>query len=134
MDCESVRLWREKFKLNLSSSWKADVEKTITDIDLWKSILAGWFYWKDGKKVTKHPGIKGLLTEYERQKFDRQLQAGNQRDNEASALSARSGEGISSGRSGVLSSVPSEAERLYFRVGDVVRRGYAEMPHMRGKG
>src|SRR5215831_13683898 len=66
-DCESVKLWRDTFKLNLSASWKRDVEVTVKDLNLWKSILDNWF-WIDakGKKRTKHPGIKGLLDEYDR--------------------------------------------------------------------
>lgn len=114
-DCEAVTLWRKKFSLNLSRSWKADVEKTVTDLDLWKEILDGWFYFKDGKKFTKHPGIKGLLTEYERRVQN--IHA----DNEAKAISARSGERLSAGSDRYMPKVSSEAERLYFRVGDVVR-------------
>jgi|ERR1041384_3587176 hypothetical protein len=67
MDCQAVKLWRDRFKLNLSNSWKRDVEVTVTDLKLWKWILDNW-YWIDdaGKRHSKHPGIKGLLTEYER--------------------------------------------------------------------
>lgn len=120
-DCEAVTLWRKRFRLNLSSSWKADVEKTVQDLDLWREILDGWFYFDaKGKKQTRHPGIKGLLTEYERQKLNQQLQSVSA-NNEASALSTRSGEGLSEGCYRYLSKVPSEAERQYFRVGDVVR-------------
>ena len=115
-DSEPVKLWREKFKLNLSASWKADVEKTITDLDLWKSLLDSWWYIdSQGKKRTKHPGIKNLLTEYERR-----LQ-NIQSDHKAGTLPARCRAGLSEGRDSFLSKVPSEAERLYFRVGDVVR-------------
>ncbi|HEX5704915.1 MAG TPA: hypothetical protein VFX97_17085 [Pyrinomonadaceae bacterium] len=119
-DCEPVRLWRERFKLNLSASWKADVEKTVTDLDLWKEILDGWFYVEHGKKKTKHPGIKNLLNEYERQKCNQQLQEVSA-NNAANSLSTRSGEGIPQGSGCYLPKVSSEAERLYFRVGDVVR-------------
>jgi hypothetical protein len=70
-DSEPVRLWRNQFKLNLSVSWKADVDKTVTDIDLWKSILEGWGYWHKGKWKKKSPAIKSLLDEYERIQFDR---------------------------------------------------------------
>jgi len=70
-ESEAVKLWRDKFKLNLSSSWKRDVEITVTDLDLWQKILDGWRYRDDrGHWHTRHPGIKGLLDEYERLKAD----------------------------------------------------------------
>ena len=71
MDSACVKLWRDTFRLNLSASWKADVDKTVTDIDLWKSILAQW------KREKRHPGIKGILDEYERRQFDAIQQKGN---------------------------------------------------------
>jgi len=70
-DSLPIRLWRDTFKLNLSQSWKADVDKTVTDLKLWKSILAQW------KREKRHPGIKGLLDEYERREFDAIQQKGN---------------------------------------------------------
>jgi len=63
-DSACVKLWRDTFRLNLSASWKADVDKTVKDIDLWKSVLAKW------KREKRHPGIKGILDEYERRQFD----------------------------------------------------------------
>ena len=72
MDCEPVELWRRKFHLNLSASWKHDVEVTVTDLALWKSILDGWGYWKNGKWVKKSPAIKPLLDYYEQLQFDRE--------------------------------------------------------------
>ena len=78
MDSEPVRMWRDFARLNLSASWKADVDKTVTDIDLWRSILAGW-KWRDykGKWHKRHPGIKALLDEYERRQFDGIQQKGS---------------------------------------------------------
>src|SRR5438094_6654513 len=75
MDHPAVKLWRDKFRLNLSASWKRDVEITVKDLKLWKSILDGW-YWIDtkGKKQKKAPGIKNLLTEYERLSVNREVQ------------------------------------------------------------
>ena len=70
-DSVPVRMWRDKFKLNLSASWKADVDKTVTDLKLWADILKDWGYWKDGKWKRKSPAIKVLLDEYERIQFDR---------------------------------------------------------------
>ena len=61
LDCEAVKLWRDTFRLNLSASWKRDVELTVKDLGLWKEVLIYW------KKNRRHPGIKGLLDEYERQ-------------------------------------------------------------------
>lgn len=113
-DCEPVRLWRERFKLNLSASWKADVEKTVTDLDLWKSILDGWFYIEHGKKKTKHPGIKGLLDEYERQLANRAA------DNETTSLSTRRGARISEGRDCEMPQVRVQPPSDYFTVDRMV--------------
>lgn len=77
-ESEAVRLWRDFAKLNLTVSWKHDVDITVTDLELWKSILLGWF-WIDakGKKHKKSPAIKPLLDEYERQQFDAIQQNGS---------------------------------------------------------
>jgi hypothetical protein len=64
--------------LNLSASWKADVDKTVTDVELWREILANWHYWKNGRKIKKSPGIKQLLSEYERQSMNHEIR--EQRD------------------------------------------------------
>jgi len=107
----AVKLWRDHFHLNLSASWKADVEKTITELDLWKEILDSWWYIdSQGKKRTRHPGIKNLLTEYERR-----LQ-NIQSDNEAPAVSARSGAGISERCDSSMPQMRIEPPSLYFRV------------------
>ena|SRR5215831_14393215 len=121
----AVDLWRRKFKLNLSQSWKRDVICTVKDLDLWKSILDNWF-WIDakGKKRTKHPGIKGLLTEYERLEADK-------RDAEAASLSARNRAGLSERSHSYLSRLPSEAERAYFGVGEVAPRRVSVVPKVR---
>ncbi|SRR6266542_7065531 len=63
-DCEAVKLWRDTFKLNVSASWKRDVEITVKDLSLWKTILQQW------KREHRHPGIKQLLDEYDRRKFN----------------------------------------------------------------
>jgi len=117
MDHPAVKLWRDKFQLNLSKSWKADVEKTVTDLKLWKSILDGWHYWKDGKKFTKHPGIKGLLTEYER------LATPNEdapKHNGAQPVSDSDRPWLSERRESNVSQVQRNPERLYFGVDRLV--------------
>lgn len=114
MDSEPVKLWRDFARLNLSASWKRDVEKTVTDIELWRKILEGWHYFDaKGKKHNKHPGIKGLLTEYERLS----METADSRDNEARALSTRSGARIPQRSDGDVSKMRIEPPSLYFRVG-----------------
>ena len=70
-DSPSVEMWRRQFRLNLSASWKADVDKTVTDLSLWRQVLEKW------KREKRHPGIKGILDEYERREFDAIQQKGN---------------------------------------------------------
>ncbi len=77
-DSEAVRIWRDAFRLNLSASWKSDVDKTIQDLSLWREIISGWHYFKNGRKIKKSPGIKQLLTEYERLSIDHEVR--EQRD------------------------------------------------------
>jgi hypothetical protein len=38
-DSPAVAAWRDFAKLNLSQSWKADVDKTVVDVQLWREIL-----------------------------------------------------------------------------------------------
>ena len=116
MDSEPVKLWRDLFKLNLSASWKADVEKTVTDIELWRKILSTWF-WIDakGKKHKKSPGIKQLLDEYDRLNHERKsMEAADSGNNEADALSARRGERISTGGDSDVSEVWRKPPSIYF--------------------
>ena len=119
MDSEPVKLWRDTFRLNLSASWKRDVEITVKDINLWKSILDNWFYIKNGKKIKKSPGIKNLLAEYERREFDK-LEAANG-NNKTPVVSTRGGEGISERSDGPLREVRGEPPSLYFRTRNLVR-------------
>jgi len=119
-DSEPVKLWRDLFKLNLSASWKSDVDKTITDIDLWRDILAHWYYIKNGKKIRKSPAIKPLLDFYESRERE-QLEARNQRNNQASVVSTRSGERISERGRGDLSQVSVQPPSDYFNAGRMVR-------------
>ncbi len=83
-DSPCVKLWRDTFKLNLSASWKQDVDKTVTDVELWREILANWHYYKNGRKIKKSPAIKTLLDEYERRQFDAIQSKGNQVHSEES--------------------------------------------------
>lgn len=116
-DCEAVTLWRTKFRLNMSQSWKADVEKTVTDLDLWKSILDGWFYVEHGKKKTKHPGIKNLLSEYERLATPNE---NAEKHNAEKPLSDHHRPWLSERGEGNVSQMPQQPERLYFGVDRLV--------------
>ena len=118
-DSECVKLWRDTFKLNLSQSWKSDVDKTVTDVKLWAEILKGWGYWHKGKWKKKSPGIKNLLAEYERREFDK-LEAANG-NNQASVVSARSRERIPERGNSDVSKVSYQPPSLYFRTRNLVR-------------
>lgn len=111
-DSEVVRLWRDTYHLNLSASWKHDVDITVTDIELWRKILAGW-KWQDkqGKWHRKAPGIKNLLTEYERQSME-----GTNGNNEAPAIQTRRRTRVSTRSDSELSVVSVQPPSEYFRV------------------
>jgi len=117
-DSPAVKLWRDTFRLNISASWKADVDKTVTDIELWREILSNWYYFDaKGKKHTKHPGIKNLLNEYER------LAATNEdaeKRNGQKPVSDSDRPWLSEGSGGEVREVRSSAERLYFGVDRLV--------------
>jgi len=117
-DSLAVKLWRDWAHLNLSASWKADVDKTVTDIDLWAEILEGWYYFDaKGKKHRKHPGIKGLLDEYER------LAAANEdaeKHHGQKPVSDRDRPWLSERSGSEVREVRSNAERLYFGVDRLV--------------
>lgn len=93
MDNPAVKLWRDKFNLNLSASWKRDVEITIKDLALWSKILEGWWYLDaKGKRRNKAPGVKPLLDEYERilqQRADDAIQQNGRRVYSAESLPPR---------------------------------------------
>jgi hypothetical protein len=66
-DSPPVKLYRDTFKFNLKIGFKLDIERTVTDLDLWKSVLTNWGYWKEGKWVKYSPlNVKGMISEYER--------------------------------------------------------------------
>jgi len=110
-DSEAVKLWRDKFKLNISASWKLDVDKTVTDIELWREILAGWYYIKAGKKIRKAPGIKNLLTEYERLATDHK---GTEKHNGPESVSDHHRPWLSKRSNSDVPEVPVNPERIYF--------------------
>ena len=63
----AVKAYRDQFKLNVKLGFREDIIITVTDLDLWKSILANWGYWKEGKWIKYSPlNIKGMISEYER--------------------------------------------------------------------
>ncbi len=119
-DSEVVKLWRDTFELNLSASWKSDVDKTVTDLILWREILSNWHYYKNGRKIKKSPAIKPLLDFYESRERE-QLEARNGRNNQAPAVSARSGERLSERGNGNVSQLRIQPPSDYFNVGNLVR-------------
>ncbi len=119
-DSLAVKMWRDTFLLNISVSWKADVDKTVTDVELWREILANWHYYKNGRKIKKSPAIKTLLDVYESRARE-QLEARNRRHNEAEAISGRSREGLSERSNCDMSKVPVQPPSDYFNVGNLVR-------------
>jgi hypothetical protein len=57
----------DKFRLQPSIGRKEDIDKTVTDLDLWQYVLESWGYWKAGKWHTYSPlSIGKMLSEYER--------------------------------------------------------------------
>lgn len=66
-DSEAVKLWRDKWKLNLSLGRKRDIDLTVLDLELWKYVLDNWGYFKAGKWVSFNPlSVGKQLSEYER--------------------------------------------------------------------
>ena len=58
---EAIKIWRDTFKLNLKVGFKHDIEVTVLNLDLWKSLLTEW------KEKKWNPlNIKVILNEYER--------------------------------------------------------------------
>ena len=97
-----------------NSGFRRDIAITVADVNLWEKVLSEWGFWEETKRgkrwKKKNPlDLKGMLDEYERQLEKRNA------DNEAAALSTRSGAGLSEGRNGVLPQVRNEAPRQYFR-------------------
>lgn len=66
-DSEAVKIWRDKFKYNLSPGRKKDIDLTIQDLELWKHVLDNWGYYKEGMWIKFNPFAVGhQLSEYER--------------------------------------------------------------------
>ena len=66
-DSPAVKLWRNKFKYNLSPGRKYDIDATVTNLNLWKQVLDNWGYMKNGKWKPFNPFSVGKqLSEYER--------------------------------------------------------------------
>lgn len=58
---DSVKAWRDTFKLNLNVGFKHDITVTITDLASWVALLNEW------KEKKWNPlNVKGQLSEYER--------------------------------------------------------------------
>lgn len=67
-DSPAIKMYRDKFRLNLNAGRRADVESTVTDLATWEYVLNSWGYYdKRGKWKTFNPlSIGKLLSEYER--------------------------------------------------------------------
>lgn len=75
-DSEAVKVWRDKWKLNLNASRKRDIDLTVKDLELWRFVLEHWGYWKSGKWVKWNPLAVGhQLSEYERLERKRSSQS-----------------------------------------------------------
>lgn len=66
-DSEAVKIWRKKFRYNLSPGRKEDINLTVQDLQLWQQVLDNWGYVKNGKWKSFNPFSVGKqLSEYER--------------------------------------------------------------------
>ena len=67
LEHEAVKAYRQQFKLCPKIGFREDIIATVTDLDLWKSVLATWGYWKEDKWIKFSPlNVKGMMAEYER--------------------------------------------------------------------
>jgi hypothetical protein len=63
----AVKMYRDIFKFCPNLGFRKEIILTVTDLDLWKSILSTWGFSKDGKWKSHNPlNVKGLMSEYER--------------------------------------------------------------------
>jgi hypothetical protein len=66
-DSEAVQAYRAQFGLNCSRGRKADIDATVTDLSLWRRVLASWGYQSGDKWIRFNPlNIGHMLSEYER--------------------------------------------------------------------
>jgi len=66
-DSPAVKMYRDKFHLNLNAGRRYDIDATVTDLELWQQVLNTWGYEKKGKWHNFNPLKVGhLLSEYER--------------------------------------------------------------------
>lgn len=101
---EAIKIWRDVFKLNLKPGFKRDVLSTVTDLELWKTILIEW------KKKKWNPfKINWMLSEYERrEKPGERSNAANERAGERKRVEEDLQAGVSKWRSGNLSCMPQD--------------------------
>ena len=94
-DSPAVKAYRDQFKLNCSEGRRKDIDATVTNLDLWKSVLENWGYIKNGKWIKFSPlSVGKMLAEYERREKQSKRpndSAGIQRQ----GLSERSEAGVS---------------------------------------
>lgn len=68
LDHEAVKAYRDQFKFCPNAWRRKEIVLTVKDLDLWKSVLANWGYWKEGKWIKFNPlNTNGMIQEYERQ-------------------------------------------------------------------
>ena len=66
LEHEAVKAYRDQFKLNVNLGFREDIISTVTNLELWKTVLANWGYWKEAKWNKFNPrNVKGLLSEYD---------------------------------------------------------------------
>ena len=67
LDHPAVKAYRDAFKFCPNLGFRKEIVQTVTDLDLWKSILSTWGFAKDGKWKAHNPlNVKGMMQEYER--------------------------------------------------------------------
>ena len=116
---EAVKAYRDQFRFCPKIGFREDIISTVKDMDLWKTILANWGYFKGEKWIKHNPlNVKGMMSEYERR-------ATNERNGQA-RTSQRNVERVSALQTGTAR-VPerSDGRMLHLREGTglFLRRG-----------
>jgi hypothetical protein len=84
---EAVKAYRDHFRFCPKIGLREDIISTVSNLDLWKTVITSWGYLKAGKWVKYSPlNVKGMLSEYERRANASKRSdavAGNQRTTQA---------------------------------------------------